>query len=199
MNISTKKLLACSALAVSLLKSDAESANAAPVAIDVAGKNSVTFVVSGLSNATGFGGHFSTSKLEDGWGGTSAECHFVAGTTPDSTVTLWCFDGYQSSSEHVNAFRLELGPKRENNQSVLSHATFTVSRRGVHVDVIRIATSSYTPERKNYTISSFFPLRQSSGFFKTGTIFYEDDGNGVLSGRSDREGTGYVLNTPIVH
>ncbi|MFQ3627670.1 MAG: hypothetical protein SNJ57_12510 [Cyanobacteriota bacterium] len=198
MKISTPKIVAYSALAVSLLGSAAELANAVPVAINVTGKDSVTFVVSGLSNATGFGGHFSAGNSEDGWGGTHAECHLVAGPNPDSTVTLWCYDGYQSDSEHVNAFRLELGPKRENNQSVLSQVILTVSRRGVHVDVTRIATSAYTPERKPYTISSFFPLRESSGFFKTGTIFYQGGGNGVLSGRPDRPGTGYVLAPPIV-
>lgn len=194
MNISSKKLLACSALVVSLLGLGAESANAAPVAINVTNKDSVTFVVSGLSNATGFGGHFSVGSSEDGYGGSNAECHFVAGTT----IALLCYDGYQSTSEHVNSFRLELGPKQENNQSVLSHATLIVSRRGVQVDVTRIATNPYTTERKAYTISSFFPLRESSGFFKTGTIFYENDGNGVLNNNLSRGGTGYVPSTPIV-
>lgn len=203
MNIRAKKILGWSALAVSLLA--IEAANAAPVSVSVVGKDSITFVVSGLSNAAGFGGHFSTG-IEDGFGGTNTECHFVSGSVavPASTLTLVCYDGYQSPTQHVNQFRLELGPKKETQLSglisVISHATFTISKRGVQVDVTRVATSGYTNERTPYTISSFFPLRESSGFFKTGTIYYENDGNGVLAGTPGRDGTGYVLDSinPVI-
>jgi hypothetical protein len=58
---------------------------------------------------------------------------------------------------------------------------------------VRIATNPYTNEQKPYTIDGFFPLRQETGFFKTGTIYYQT--NGVLAGY--REGSGYVLATPV--
>ncbi|WP_295389552.1 hypothetical protein [uncultured Thiodictyon sp.] len=177
-----------------------ETASAAPAAVSVAGKTSVTFVVNGLANAIGFGGHFSTGSNENGYGGTYAECHFVAGTVaaPSGNLTLVCYDGYESPTAHTNMFRLELGPKVENGKPAISHATFTVSNRGVQVDVTRIATNVYTAETKPYTITSFFPLRESTGFFATGTIYYDNDGNGVLNNDSSRQGTGYSVAIPIV-
>jgi hypothetical protein len=170
-------------------------AYAEPSAVSVVGKDSVTFVISGLSNATGFGGHFSAGSIEDGWGGTDAECHFIAGDLSNQTVTMFCFDGYLSNSEAA-AFRLDLGVPTENKLKVISHATITVTRRGVQVDVTRLATSTYNSVRKAYTISSFFPLRESTGFFQTGKIYYE--ANGVIAGVPDREGEGYIMETPVV-
>lgn len=199
MKIDAKALLLHSILGASLLTGGIGPSYGSPVAISVTGKDSATFVVSNLANVTGFGGHFSTG-IENGYGGENAECHFVSGTTtsPSANLILVCYDGYQSTNEHVNQFRVDLGPKKENNQPVISHATLTVSARGIFVEVIRIATSPYTSERKPYAISSYFPLRESSGFFKTGTIYYENDGNGVLSGDSSRNGTGYTLAVPVV-
>lgn len=174
--------------------------SAAPAAINVAGKSSVTFVVNGLSNVAGFGGHFSTGSYEDGWGGLNVECHLGSGTVaaPATTVVLVCYDGYQSPTEHDNMFRLDLGPKKENGKAAISHIALTVSNRGVQVDAVRIATNPYTSETKPYTISSFFPLREAKGFFSTGTIYYDNDGNGVLSNDSTRQGTGYSLPVPVV-
>lgn len=199
MKINARALFVHSLLGASLLAGGVAPSYGSPAVITVAAKDSATFVVSNLANVTGFGGHFSTG-IENGYGGVNAECHFVSGTTtsPSPNLILVCYDGYQSDNEHVNQFRMDLGPKMENNQPAISHATFTVTSRGVLAEVTRIATSPYTPERKPYTISSFFPLRESSGFFKTGTIYYENDGNGLLSGSSDRNGTGYALVVPVV-
>jgi hypothetical protein len=177
----------------------ADAANAAPAAVNIAGKTSVTFVVNGLADAKGFGGHFSTGSSEDGWGGTYTECHLISGSVaaPAGTMTLVCYDGYQSPTEHDNQFRLDLGPKWENGKPAISHATFTVSNRGVQVEVTRIATNPYNSERKPYTITSFFPLREARGFFSTGTIYYDNDGNGVLSNDSSRQGMGYSVLLPV--
>jgi hypothetical protein len=90
---------------------------------------------------------------------------------------------------------LDLGPKTQNAQDVLSTVTFTVTRQGVRVKAVRIATNPYTNEQKPYTILGTFPLRPETGFFKTGTIYYQT--NGVLNGSSGREGSGYVLDTPV--
>ena len=195
-NFSGKSLI-FSALAVSLVATSITPASAQVSSINLAGKNSVTFVASNLSNAAGFGVHFSTTRNTDGYGGTDAECHFVSGTvqTPNPAMTLVCYDGYKDPQNAQNQFRLDLGPKKENSKDVLSTVTFTVRRDGVKVNAVRIATNPYTNEQKPYTIEGFFPLRQETGFFKTGTIYYQT--NGVLSGDGTRRGTGYVLTTPV--
>jgi hypothetical protein len=191
------KSLIFSALAVSLVATSSTPASAQVSSINLAGKNSVTFVASNLSNAAGFGVHFSTTQYTDGYGGTDAECHFVSGRvqTPNPAMILVCYDGYKDPQNAQNQFRLDLGPKKENSKDVLSTVTFTVRPDGVKVNAVRIATNPYTNEQKPYTIEGFFPLRQETGFFKTGTIYYQT--NGVLAGSTDRQGSGYVLATPV--
>jgi hypothetical protein len=195
-NFSGKSLI-FSALALSLVATSSTPASAQASSINLAGKNSVTFVASNLSNAAGFGVHFSTTRYTDGFGGTDAECHFVSGTvqTPNPAMILVCYDGYKDPQNAQNEFRLDLGPKKQYSKDVLSTVTFTVRRDGVKVKAVRIATNPYTNEQKPYTIEGFFPLRQETGFFKTGTIYYQT--NGVLAGSTDRRGTGYVLATPV--
>jgi hypothetical protein len=196
-NFSSKSLI-FSALATSLLATSTAPATAAVSSVNVTGKTSVTFVATNLTNAAGWGAHFSTSYYENGWGGAAAECHLNSGTvqTPSTTMTLLCYDGYKDAQNAQNQFRLDLGPKRENNKDVLSKVTITVTEQGVKVEALRVATNPYTNEQKPYMISGFFPLRQETGFFKAGTIYYQ--ANGVLNGSSDRGGTGYVLATPVV-
>lgn len=192
--ILSKKSLLFSALVFSLVGTYTAPASAQISSINVSGKDTVTFVVSNLSKVTGFGGHFSTTQFTDGLGGADAECHFRT-HNQDLNLLLVCYDGYSDPQNHVNQFRLELGPKKEFGQDVLSHVTFTVSRRAVNVEAVRIANNSYTSERKPYIISGSFPIREGSGFFKTGTIFYKVDG--VLNGELSRAGSGYVLANPI--
>lgn len=195
----SKKSLIFSALTVFFAQIHIAPATAQQASsINVSGKDTVTFVVSNLAAAAGFGAHFSTAN-EDGYGGTDAECHLTSGTaqSPASTVTLLCYDGYKDAQNVQNEFRLDLGQKQINGQLVLSHITITVSRRAVDVDVVRIATNPYTKERKPYTVSTSFPIREESGFFKTGTILYK--ANGVLANTPGREGSGYVLNTPLTN
>ncbi len=192
------KSLIFSALAVSLVATSTAPASATVSSINLSGKNQVTFVASNLSNAAGFGVHFSSIPNTDGYGGTDPECHFLSGTVqrPNPAMVLLCYDGYKDEQNAQNEFRLDLGPKKQNNTDVLSTVTFTVSRRGVRVQAVRIATNPYTNEQKPYTINAFFPLRRETGFFKTGTLYYQV--NGVLNGSSDRGGSGYVLATPVV-
>lgn len=59
-----------------------------------------------------------------------------------------------------------------------------------------LCSAPYSNEQKPYTISSSFPLRQATGFFKTGKIYYQ--ANGVLNGDTTRQGLNYVLATPVV-
>jgi hypothetical protein len=196
-NFSGKSLM-FSALAASLVAASTAPASAQVSSINLAGKSSVTFTATNLTNAAGWGVHFSTSASEDGWGGVAPECHLNSGTVaaPSTTMTLLCYDGYKDAQNGQNQFRLDLGPKRENNKDVLSKVTMTVTPGGVKVEALRVATNPYTSEQKPYTISGFFPLRQETGFFKTGTLYYR--ANGVLAGSTDRQGTGYVLATPVV-
>jgi hypothetical protein len=201
LNIFGKKSLVFSAIAISLAGTYTDPAIAQQVSsINVSARDTVTFVVSGLSNANGWGSHFSSGASEDGYGGSNAECHLTAGSvqSPSSSMTLFCFDGYKDSQNAQNWFRLDLGPKKDsNNKDVLSHITITVSRRAVDVQAVRIATNLYNNERKAYTISTSFPIREESGFFKTGTIFYK--ANGTLSNTSGREGNGYILETSLTN
>ena len=191
LNIFGKKSLVFSAIAISLAGTYTAPAIAQQVSsINVSARDTVTFVVSGLSNANGWGSHFSSGASEDGYGGSNAECHLTAGSvqSPSSSMTLFCFDGYKDSQN---------AQKDSNNKDVLSHITITVSRRAVDVQAVRIATNLYNNERKAYTISTSFPIREESGFFKTGTIFYK--ANGTLSNTSGREGNGYILETSLTN
>ncbi len=197
---SNKNRLFFSALAVFLSTTSIAPASAQVNSINLSGKNAVTFVASNLSKAAGFGIHFSTTPNTDGYGGTDAECHFGSGSVsaPNPTMIFLCYDGYKDSDPEnggQNEFRLDLGPKTQNAQDVLSTVTLTVTRQGVRVKAVRIATNPYTNEQKPYTILGTFPLRPETGFFKTGTIYYQT--NGVLNGSSGREGSGYVLDTPV--
>ncbi|HEY9707656.1 MAG TPA: hypothetical protein V6D48_05575 [Oculatellaceae cyanobacterium] len=197
MSLSNKSLL-CSALAVSLVATSTTPATAVPSSVNVSGKTSVQFVVTNIPKAAGWGAHFSTTASTDGYGGTDAECHLNSGTNtqPAATVTLLCYDGYKDAQNAQNQFRLDLGPKKENNKDVLTKVTITVTAQAVKVKAYRIATNPYTNEQKPYTISSSFPLRQTTGFFKTGKIYYQ--ANGVLNGDTTRQGMNYVLATPVV-
>ena len=194
----SNKSLICSALAASLLATSTTPASAAVKSINVSGKTSVQFVVTNLPKAAGWGAHFSTSKGENGYGGEAAECHLNSGTDkqPATTVTFLCYDGYKNAQNAQNQFRLDLGPKSENNKDVLTKVTITVTRQAVHVKAQRLATNPYTNEQKPYNISASFPLRKETNFFKTGTIYYQD--NGVLTGDASRKGINYVLANPVV-
>ena len=180
MSFSNKSLI-FSVLAVSLLGTYTDRASAVPLSISVANKDTVIFVVSGLSTATGFGGHFSTTPNADGFANPSnPECHFTS-------TALLCYD-----ANRVNILQLDLLPKQETVQAI-----FTISRLGVKVDLVRIAINPFTNERTPYTIQSFLPIRQENSFFKTGTIYYQE--NGVIDGTPSRGGSGYVLDNPIVN
>jgi len=192
------KSLIFSALAVSCVAASTAPASAVPKSVTVSGKSVVQFVVTNLPKAAGWGAHFSTTANTDGYGGTDAECHLNSGTDtqPAPTVTLLCYDGYKNAQNHHNQFRLDLGPKQENGQDVLTKITITVTAQSVRAVAYRIATNPYTKEQKPYTISTSFPLRQDTGFFKTGKIYYQD--NSVLNGNTTRKGKNYVLAAPIV-
>lgn len=148
---------------------------------------SVTLRVNGIANSTGWGGHFSLSKKEDGFGGVSPECYITGDGTATGKATVFCHDGFLDSSHHVNNFQLPLGPRKE-----IDYVEFSVGQRGVHVMVQRKAFSSFTKEVIPYQVSTFFPLREASGFCSGSsgkTLFIQE--NGVLSGLANRSGTGH--------
>ena len=152
--------------------------------ISTAGKSTVVFVVGNFASATGFGAHFSTSSYTDGLGGYDAECHFIEG---GNHVSLYCYDGYQDANNHHNEFFLPLGDKAR-----LSSVTITVRANEVRVEAIRIATNPYTTERKSFTVTGLFPVRESSGFFRSSPIYYQT--NTVLAGPyTGRTGSGYQI------
>lgn len=154
--------------------------------ISTSGKLGVVISVRNFASATGWGAHFSTSSSTDGYGGYDAECHINEGS---GQVTVLCYDGYQDSANHTNQFQLDLGDKAR-----IVSVTFTIRPQEVRVDAVRYATNPYTSERKAYTSTSVFPIRQSSGFWRGGTIYYQ--ANSVLAGcGTGRCGSGYIINS----
>jgi hypothetical protein len=158
---------------------------------DLANQDAVIYQVDSFEDAAGFGLHVSSTAKTDGYGGTDAELHFVIGTTakPGKTVLLVCYDGYLDKQNAQNQFRLDLGPKEN-----LLCATVKVSRRAVDVEVVKSSANGYTNERFPYTVNSTFPLREKSGFWRSGKLYC--NANGVLNGRSGREGKGYKVPAP---
>jgi hypothetical protein len=176
-----RTLLSSGTLAA-LLISTAGHAFAFDGYVSTVGKTSVTVTVNNLSTVSGWGAHVSGSPSEDGFGGTEAECYILQS---GNNLVVQCYDGYQDASNAQNFFRLELGPKSE-----LSHAVFTYTQRGVKVEAVRLTTNLYTPEKYAYSTEGFFPIRQSSGFWRTGNLYYQ--ANTVLAGPSTgRTGSGY--------
>jgi hypothetical protein len=74
--------------------------------ITLNGQENIAFTVTNLSNAAGFGIHFSTTAYTDGWGGTHAECHLTSGSVsePDNNVYIWCSDGHTGRQTYHNVF-----------------------------------------------------------------------------------------------
>lgn len=141
------------------------------------------YEINNIDTATGWGGHISTSTSSNGYGGVYAECHL---TPSSSSVIVLCYDGYLNPAEHVDQFRLDLGP-RDRIQSV----SYDVMERGIHIKAIKHSTSSYTAEEHNYVVEAFFPVRRESGFCREAQLFYQ--ANGVLSGTISRTGSGYTM------
>jgi hypothetical protein len=149
----------------------------------------VTGTGGSLAPVKGWGGHFSSTCSTDGWGGYYAECHLIRS---GDRLNVDCYDGYQDSQKHANGFKLELGPVQDSrNRDTLIDVMYSVTRREVKVQATRIATSSFTTETHPYFVESTFPIRESSGFWKTGRFCYQ--ANGALNKRSGRDGSNYVI------
>jgi hypothetical protein len=179
------KALCCTALVLS-----APQALAYTGYVSTAGKDAVIITVTGLPNAQGWGAHFSTASSTDGYGGYDAECHLTESSS--FGIEALCYDGYQDASNHVNQFRMSIGPKAD-----IEYVRFTITRREVRVDVLRRSTNGYTSEVHAYTLSGTFPLRQTSGFWRGGTIYYQTNGN--LANVSGRSGSGYQISSVITY
>jgi hypothetical protein len=146
--------------------------------------------VDGIAHATGWGGHFSLSKDENGYGGFYPECYILGDGTATGRASVFCHDGYLNPSHHVNNFQLPLGPRNE-----IDYVEFSIGQRGVHVMAQRKAFSSFTKEVIPYQITTFFPLREATGFCSGKTLFLQE--NGVLSGLPGRSGSGYRISVRI--
>jgi len=178
-------------IAVALSLSTAVQAQVETITLD--GQENIAFTVTNLTNVAGFGAHFSTTASTDGYGGAHAECHLISGSVenPGSTVVAYCYDGYLDPNNHANEYRLNLGAKKRDDMDILSSVTFIVSEAGVKVEAKRISSNPYNNESYPYTVESTFPIRQSTGFWRTGQIHYSE--NSVLNNRQGRDGSGYVL------
>lgn len=155
--------------------------------VDVTACPTVVLRVDNVKTATGWGGHFSLSPNENGYGGRYPECHITGGVATDR-VTVLCYDGYGGPSDLQTKFEMPLGARSE-----VDSVEFTVGPRGVQVTAQRegITTAGRVP----YQVTSFFPLRESTGFCSAKTLYYTT--NGVLNGQSDRSGSGYKLTVTV--
>ncbi|MDM8564222.1 hypothetical protein QUF74_01055 [Candidatus Halobeggiatoa sp. HSG11] len=160
-------------------------------------QENIAFTVNNLSDVSGFGIHFSTTAFTDGYGGSHAECHLISGSVsePKNEVKVWCTDGHTGGQSYHNEFYIPLGAKQRGSdsdqQEVLSSITLIVTKQGVKVKAERLAYTAFSTEVVPFTVESFFPMRENTGFWRTGEIHYSE--NGVLNGRSGREGSGYVV------
>ncbi|HJH28349.1 MAG TPA: hypothetical protein C5S51_01440 [Methanosarcinaceae archaeon] len=160
-------------------------------------QENIAFTVNNLSDVAGFGIHFSTTSSTDGYGGTNAECHLMSGSVsePKNEVNVWCSDGHTGGQSYHNVFYIPLGAKQRESdsdqQEVLSSVTLIVTKQGVKVKAERLAYTAFSTEVVPFTVESFFPMRETTGFWRTGQIHFSE--NGVLNGRSGREGSGYVV------
>jgi hypothetical protein len=180
-------------IAVALSLSTTAQAQVETITLD--GQENIAFTVTNLTNVAGFGAHFSTTASTNGYGGAYAECHLISGSVekPGSTVVAYCYDGYLDPNNHANEYQLNLGAKKQSDdgRDKLSSVTFIVSEAGVKVEAKRIASNPYTNESYPYTVESTFPIRQSTGFWSTGKIYYRE--NSVLNDHPERKGVNYVL------
>jgi hypothetical protein len=176
----------------------AQSCSTRPICVSLGNSEMVEVHVTGDERnfaqppVEGFGGHFSSTPNTDGYGGYHAECHLI---TSGGKMTVWCYDGYQDQSHHANHFRLDLGPLDDTNrdgwQPRLIDVTYFVTRRQVKVQATAIAMNGYTSEKHPYFVESTFPIRESSGFWRTGQFCYK--ANSVLNNRTGRCGWNYEI------
>jgi hypothetical protein len=156
--------------------------------VDISNCPTVSIVIDNVDDASGWGGHFSTSATSDGYGGSKAECHLTGANQgpQNGTLLVLCSDGYANPDDHVDYFRLDLGPR-----NAVEQVAFKVTARGVAVEAVRHSTSGFTDHEHPYVISSFFPMGQVAGFYRETTLYYQANGN--LAGRTDRDGYGYTI------
>jgi hypothetical protein len=140
-----------------------------------------------VKTATGWGGHFSLSPQENGFGGRYPECHIIGGSAADP-VSVLCYDGFGGPSDLQTKFEMLLGVRKE-----VDFVEFTVGRRGVQVTAQREGITS--AGRVPYQVTSFFPLREATGFCSGNSLYSTTDG--VLNGQSDRSGSGYKLTVTV--
>ncbi|MGD8910943.1 MAG: hypothetical protein PVI92_16525, partial [Chromatiales bacterium] len=118
--------------------------------VDISNCPTVSIVVGNVDDASGWGGHFSTSPRSDGYGGSVAECHLTGPNLgpQTGTVLILCSDGYANPDDHVDYFRLDLGPR-----NAVKQVEFKVTARGVAVEVVRHSNSGFTTNEYPYVIS----------------------------------------------
>lgn len=154
--------------------------------VSMATCDSVTLRVDDIATASGWGAHFSTGPGENGYGGAEVECHL----TPDGSdqIQILCYDGYSPFPYYQNQFEFNIGDRDE-----IDFVTFQVGKRGVQVTAQLQANNGYNAEIVPYTVSSFFPLREATGFCRNSgsVLYYQADG--VMSGTTGRGGSGYTL------
>lgn len=156
--------------------------------VDITNCPTTAIVVGNVDDASGWGGHFSTDAYSNGYGGRYAECHLSGNDSgpQTGTVTVLCYDGYSDRNDHVDMYRLDLGPRNQ-----IEQVEFKVTAKGVAVEALRHSISGYTDDENPYITTTVFPLGQSAGFCRESTLYFQANGN--LANQSDRSGSGYTM------
>ncbi|HEX8434493.1 hypothetical protein [Archangium sp.] len=170
------------AATLSALALGASQALAYDGSLSISGKSGFVIQTGSMANATGYGIHFSPAAYSDGMGGYDAECNIMEAS---GNIFVYCFDGYQDANNHHNQFFMPLGSKAN-----VTGVVFTVYPNEVRAVATVLTVNPYTTERKPYTVTGTFPLRQSSGYWRSSTVYYQ--ANSVLA-NSGRMGGGYSI------
>lgn len=157
-----------------------------PPCVSTQGCRTIHVRIDGIAEAKGWGGHVSLSPRVDGFGGFFPECHITGGDDPRHQIQLLCYDGFLDPTALQNRFHVPLGPRRE-----VEWVELDLGKKGVDIRFQRHVEHPRSGESVRFEVSSFFPLREATGFCSGDELFYQP--NGVLNGRAGRSGSGYTM------
>lgn len=151
----------------------------------------VNFVVTNVRDARGFGLHISSTDQTDGFGGRFAECHFRAGSVenPRENLLFLCYDGFLDASRAQNEYRIDLGPK-----SNILQIEITLAPTRVDLSAVLLSKNQANDQRYTYPLDATIPIREETGFWQSGKLYYSS--NGVLNNRLGRDGEDYFVLAP---
>lgn len=147
----------------------------------------LTLVLSKPTDVQGFGGHVSTSRGSDGYGGHHPELYFTAGSLarPGTNLVFHLYEGHDPQANSLHHYRVDLGPKED-----VHHAAVDIREGGIRLEWSRLSRNR-TADRNQYGMTAWMPLARHVGFWRDDPPVVHARDNGVLSGRRGRGGQGF--------